>query len=263
MSTRRRTSPLAWLWLIVAAIYLILPLIAMAWASVTTPRGFTIQAYTEVLAAPAFSQTFLFSLRAALFTIIISVLLVVPTAFWVQLRLPRWRPVIEFLTIVPLVIPPLLLAFGLIRFFNGTPLTDSSPGLFTMMLGAYVVFSFPYMYRSVDAGLQALNIRLLTEAAQSLGAGWGTILRRVIFPNLLLSVLNGSFITLSIVLGEYTIASILSQPAFSPYMLDLSTREADQATALGIISFALTWVSILVIQIVGRGRGNLGSAAAH
>jgi putative spermidine/putrescine transport system permease protein len=119
------------------------------------------------------------------------------------------------------------------------------------------------MYRSVDAGMQSVNIRTLTEAAQSLGASWRTILARVIFPNLLPAVLNGSFITFSIVLGEFTIASLLSQPAFSPYMLDLSYRQADQATALGIVSFVLTWLSVLLIQIVGRGRGGISAAGVH
>lgn len=261
--TKKGTSRLAWLWLFISAIYLLLPLVAMVWASVTTPRGVNFSAYPDVLSAPEFGERFLFSVGSGLLTILISAMLVVPTAYWVQLRMPRWRPVIEFLTVIPLVIPALLLTFGLIRFFNGTPLTNSQNGLFIMMIGAYVIISFPYMYRSVDAGMQLINIRTLTEAAQSLGAGWGTILARVIFPNLFVAVLNGSFITFSIVLGEFTIASLLSQPAFSPYMLDLSYREADQATALGIISFILTWMSVLAIQIVGRGRSNFGASGAR
>jgi putative spermidine/putrescine transport system permease protein len=255
MRETRRTSAFAWVILLIAALYLILPLIAMVWSSITTPRGVTPAAYTDVFSTPGFGETFLFSLRSAFITIAISVLLVVPTAYWVRLRVPRLRPVIEFFTIVPLVVPALLMAFGLIRFFNGTPLTNSANGLYVMMIGAYVILSFPYMYRAVDAGMQTVSISTLTEAAQSLGAGWGTILGRVIFPNLLVAVLNGSFITLSIVLGEFTISSLLAQPAFTPYMLDLSRREADQATALGVISFGLTWFSILVIQLLGRRRG--------
>lgn len=261
--SQTRTSTFAWFWFIAAALFLIMPLVAMVWSSISTPRGVTFQAYTDVVGVPEFGTTFLFSLRSALITIVISALLVVPTAYWVQLRIPRMRPVIEFLTIVPLVIPPLLLTFGLIRFFNGTPLTNSRNGLYIMLIGAYVVMSFPYMYRAVDAGMQSINIRTLTEAAQSLGAGWGLILFRVIFPNLFVAVLNGSFITFSIVLGEFTVASLLSQPAFTPYMLDLSYREADQATALGIVSFVLTWMSLLVIQLISRGRGGFRSAGVR
>jgi putative spermidine/putrescine transport system permease protein len=263
MIAKRQTSGLAWVFLGAAVLYLLLPLVAMVWSSVNTPRGFTISAYSEVLAAPLFGETFLFSVRAALITIAISAGLIVPTAYWVQLRLPRLRPVIEFLTVVPLVIPSLLMTFGLIRFFNSTPLTNSASGTYVMMIGAYVIISFPFMYRAVDTGMQAINIRTLTEAAQSLGAGWGTIIGRVIFPNLLVAVLNGSFITFSIVLGEFTVASILSQPAFTVYMLDLSSRKANQATALGILSFLLTWFSVLLIQIISRGRSRNVNVAAR
>jgi putative spermidine/putrescine transport system permease protein len=260
MVTQKRASWLAWFWLLLAFLYLFLPLIAMGWSALTNGRGeFYTSAFTDVFAAPKFAETFFFSLRAAVFTIIISALLVVPTAYWVQLRMPRMRPVIEFLTVVPLVIPALLMTFGLIRFFNGTPLTNSNQGLYIMLLGAYVIISFPFMYRAVDAGMQAVNIRALTEAAQSLGAGWFTILFRVIFPNLLVAVLNGSFITFAIVLGEFTVASLLNQPAFSPYMLDLSSRQGDQATALGIISFVLTWACIAAIQRLGRGRARVAA----
>jgi putative spermidine/putrescine transport system permease protein len=260
MVTRKPASGLAWLWLLLAFLYLFLPLIAMVWSAVTNPRGdvyFT--AFTSVFEAPQFAETFFFSFRSAIFTILISALLVVPTAYWVQLRMPRMRPVIEFLTVVPLVIPALLMTFGLIRLFNNTVLTNSREGSYIMLLGAYVIISFPFMYRSVDAGMASINIRTLTEAAQSLGAGWFTILFRVIFPNLVVAILNGSFITFAIVLGEFTVASLLNQPAFSPYMLDLSTRQADQATSLGIITFILTWICIATIQVIGRGRARVAA----
>ena len=50
-------------------------------------------------------------------------------------------------------------------------------------MAGYTVLSLPYMYRSVDNGLRAMDVRTLTEAAQSLGASWFTIIFRIIFPN--------------------------------------------------------------------------------
>ena len=75
------------------------------------------------------------------------------------------------------------------------------------------------MYRAVDTGLRAIDIRSLTEAAQSLGAGWFTIIVRVILPNLRVALLSGAFLTLAIVIGEFTIASFLARPAFGPYLI--------------------------------------------
>jgi putative spermidine/putrescine transport system permease protein len=124
------------------------------------------------------------------------------------------------------------------------------------MVGAYVMLSFPFNYRAIDTGLQSLNIRALTEAAQSLGAGWFTILFRVVFPNIYLAVLNGAFITFALVMGEFTIAALLSQPTFGPYMNQIASRQVYQPSALAILSFALTWGCIIIIQQLGRRRGN-------
>ena len=91
-------------------------------------------------------------------------------------------------------------------------------------MAAYVVLSFPYMYRAVDTGLRAIDIQSLTEASQSLGAGWGRILWQVILPNLRTSLLSGAFLSLAIVVGEFTIATFMSRPSFAPYLNSSVTR---------------------------------------
>ena len=99
-----------------------------------------------------------------------------------------------------------------------------------MLVGAYVILSFPYMYRAVDTGLAAIDVRTLTEAAQSLGSGWFRILWQVIFPNLRTALLSGAFLTLAIVIGEYTIATFLARTAaFGPYLSLLGRQPAVHA----------------------------------
>jgi len=72
------------------------------------------------------------------------------------------------------VIPAIVFVFGLVRTFSHPPfLIVDSPAL---LIAGYTVLSMPYMYRSIDTGLRSIDVRTLTEAAQSLGAGWGTIL---------------------------------------------------------------------------------------
>ena len=120
-----------------------------------------------------------------LLTIVVGVLLVVPTAYWVQLRLPKLRPVVEFITLLPLVIPAIVIVFGYLRIYNSSsilPLTGNERATDLLLVFGYVTLSLPYMYRAVDAGLRAVDVRSLTEAAECLGAGWPTILFKVIFP---------------------------------------------------------------------------------
>ena len=124
-----------------------------------------------------------------------------------------------------------------------------------------MVLSFPYMYRAVDTGLRAIDMRTLTEAAQSLGAGWGTILFQIILPNLRVSLLSGAFLTLAIVVGEFTIASFLARPAFGPYMALVGRNQAYQPAALAIISFVLTWLAMGSSPFLGRGSRTGRSAS--
>lgn len=250
---KQRTSPWAWLWLGVGVIYFLLPLIATLEFSLKARRGeYSLLAYQNVFRSAEFFSSFIFSFQTAVVTIIVSALFIVPTAYWVELKLPRLRPVIEFLTLLPIVVPAVVLVFSLIRSYNRTPLTDSREGTYVLLIGAYVMLSFPYMYRSIDNGLRAINVRTLTEAAQSLGAGWFTILFRVVFPNVYLALLSGAFITFAIVMGEFTIAALLSQPAFGPYMNLLSSSKVYEPSALAIVSFGLTWAAIGLLQIVSR-----------
>jgi len=254
---RRRVSGgriFSWIIFIIGVLYFALPLYATLEFSLRTKVPFA--AYTNVLFKdPQFSASLLYSFAIGVITIVVSLLIIVPTAYWVRLRLPRLRPIVEFVTLLPFVVPPLILVFGLLRAYSGPPLplTGSDLGLNVLVVAAYVVLSFPYMYRAVDSGLQAIDIRSLTEAAQSMGAGWPRILLRVIFPNIRVALLSGSFLTLAIVIGEYTIASFLVRPAFGPYLALLGRDKAFEPAAVTIISFGLTWVAMGMISLLGRG----------
>jgi putative spermidine/putrescine transport system permease protein len=246
----------SWLFFALGVLYFALPLIGTLEFSLKMRRGtYSLDAYWVVLSDPRFQQTFLYSVLMALATIVVGVLLVVPTAYWVRLKLPRWRPFMEFITLLPLVIPPIVIVFGYIRLYNTSswlPLTGSAMGTNILLMCGYVVLALPYMYRAVDTGLRAIDVTTLTEAAQSLGAGWVIILSRVILPNVAVAVLSGAFLTFAIVIGEFVLAALLSRPAFGPYMQLLGANRAYEPAALAVIAFAITWGCMALIQVVSR-----------
>ncbi|SHJ20047.1 ABC transporter permease [Aureimonas altamirensis] len=249
----RRIGP--WIAVFIGALYFLLPLVATFQFSLSMLRGqWSFEAYRVVFADPRFHQTFLFSVVAALTTIAIGALLVVPTAYWVRLRLPRLRPWVEFVTLLPLVIPPIVIVFGYLRLYNSSswlPFTGTVAGTNVLMVFGYVVLSLPYMYRAVDTGLTAIDIRTLTEAAESLGAKRRTVLWRVILPNVRAAVLSGAFLTFAIVIGEFVIASLLNRPAFGPYLQLIGANRAYEPAALAMIAFAVTWGCMVMLQFVG------------
>jgi putative spermidine/putrescine transport system permease protein len=219
-------------------------------------RGeYSLDAYASVFADPRFHATFGYSTLIGLFTIVVGVLVIVPAVYFVRLRMPWLRPFVEFVTLLPLVIPAIVLVFGYIRLYNTSswlPLTGSALGTDFLLTMGYTTLALPYMYRSVDTGLRTIDVGTLTEAAQSLGAGWITILGRIILPNVMVAVLSGAFLTLAIVLGEFTMAALLNRPAFGPFMQLLGANRAYEPPALAVIAFAITWGCMGLMQLVTR-----------
>jgi putative spermidine/putrescine transport system permease protein len=246
----------AWTAFLLGSLIFILPLVGMTEFSLSMRRGvYSLDAYRSVLADPQFHATFTYSVVMALFTIAFGILLVVPTAYWVRLKMPGLRPVVEFITLMPLVIPAIVIVFGYIRLYNTSswlPLTGSTTGTNILLMFGYTALALPYMYRAVDTGLRAIDIATLTEAAQSLGAGWTSIFLRVILPNVFVAVLSGAFLTFAIVIGEFTLAALLNRPAFGPYLQLVGANKAYEPSALAVISFGITWVCMGFIQIVAR-----------
>jgi putative spermidine/putrescine transport system permease protein len=248
----------AWATLAVAAVYFLLPLIATFEFSLRLRReAYSFEAYRIVLADPKFHASFLYSTVLALATIVLCAALVVPTAYWVQLKLRRLRPIVEFVTLLPLVIPAIVLVFGYLRLYNSSsalPLTASERGTDVLLAFGYATLALPYMYRAVDTGLRSIDVASLTEAAESLGAGRMRILFHVILPNIRAALLGGAFLTFAIVIGEFTFASLLDRPAFGPYLQLVGANRAYEPAALAIIAFAVTWACMALINLVGGKR---------
>ena len=251
-----RASIWAWLWAILGALYFFVPLYGTLDFSLRMERdkiGFL--AYQTVLSDPEFLTSFAFSLRMAAITIVVSIALFVPTVYWIHLRLPKLRPVVELITLLPFIIPTIVLVFGLIRTFSRQPflLTMTPLGTDVLLVSGYVILSMPYMYRAVDVGLRAIDVHTLTEAALSLGASWTDVVLRVIVPNLRVAILSGALITFATVIGELILADFLVRPALGPYMVVIGESRAYEPAALGILSFGITWVAMGLIQFFARG----------
>src|SRR6185312_8207830 len=160
-------------------------------------------------------------------------------------KLPRLRPLIGFMALLPFVIPPIILVVGLLKFYKGTLHAPfwflGKPDLF--LVGAYVILSFPYIYFSLDAGFRAIDVHTLTEASRGLGASWRTTLGRVILRNSKVAALSGAFLTLAI-LSAFHI--------YPTYLQQINETTAYPAAAATLMSFMITWAAMLSILLIGR-----------
>lgn len=198
------------------------------------------------------------SLLLAVVTVAIVLFLLAPTMVLVHLRLPRLRPGFEFLVLLPISIPAIVLVVGLAPIYQqiGRML---GTGAWTLAF-AYGITVLPFAYRAIQASVDAVDIRTLAEAARSLGAGWGAVLLRVIAPNLRSGLLAASLISVAVVLGEFTIASLLNRQVFQTALVVVKNTDGYAAAVFTLLALAFAFVLLIVIGLAGRAR--TGKAAS-
>jgi putative spermidine/putrescine transport system permease protein len=176
--------------------------------------------------------------------------LLLPTMVWVRLRLQRISRVVEFICLMPLTVPAIALVVGLrpLYIWISLNVTDSILALSF----AYLILVLPYSYRALDAGLAAIDLKTMTEAARSLGAGWGTVMLRIVIPNMPTAILNASLLSVSLVLGEYTVASILNYENLQVAIQYVSLVSASTSIAVALASLLFAFVLLMVLSFVGR-----------
>ena len=262
---RPAIAPSAVVWLLIAAAYFLIPLYATLDFSLKENKAgtpcCTLSNYGWVLHNGDFWHTIKISFILALETIVISLLLFVPTIYWVHLKVPKLRPVLAFMALVPFVVPPIVMVVGLLKTFKGTPhWFYGTPWGF--LATAYVILAFPYTFFSLDAGFRAIDVHTLTEASQSLGATWTTTLFKVILPNIRTAALGAAFLTLAVVMGEFTIANLAAFHTFPIFLQYVNESQGFPAGALTLLSFMITWGAMLSLLLVGRKRGARGAVIA-
>jgi putative spermidine/putrescine transport system permease protein len=216
-----------------------------------SPR--TLDAWKAIATYPDLVAGIVASLELAVITSIGILVVLVPTMVWVRLRLPRLRRVIESISLLPLTIPAIVLVVGFSPMYQwmGINLSDS---ILTLSL-AYAILVLPYAYRSLDAGLAAIDVKTLSEAARSLGAGWFTVMWRVIVPNISSALLNAGLLSVALVLGEYTIANNLLYPNLQVEIVSVARTNAGVSIAVAVASLLFAFVLLVALSFVGGQRG--------
>ncbi|WP_169952916.1 ABC transporter permease [Microbispora sp. H11081] len=250
--------------LLLAGVYFLVPLIASFVFTVKAPgQGFSLDAYGRIFSTEGFGGSLLLSLGLGLATIVVVLLLTLPAAVAVRLGAPRLRPVLEVVCTLPLVVPPITFVAGIstvLRWgpdylastpFYQTIIALQNPGFPVVLVLAYVVLALPFAYRSLDAGLGAIDVRTLSEAARNLGASWPHVLLRVIIPNMRSAMASASFLTLALVLGEFTIARLLSFQTFPNWIYRISGSQAQVSVAVSVFSLLITWLLLLALSSAG------------
>lgn len=192
------------------------------------------------------------SLILAVVTVLIVLLLLAPTMILIALRFPRLRRVFEFAVLLPISIPAIVLVVGLAPIYLQIGRTLGT-GAWTLAF-AYGITVLPFAYRAIQASIDAVDLRTLAEAARSLGATWPTVVLRVLAPNLRTGLLAASLISVAVVLGEFTIASLLNRQVLQTALVLVNKIDAYAAAMFTLLALAFAFALLLAIALAGRSR---------
>ncbi|MDO8645244.1 MAG: ABC transporter permease subunit [Candidatus Planktophila sp.] len=238
----------------VVSFYLLMPLYAMFDFSTKQfglgGKSRNLDSWRIIPSQPDLAIAITRSLLTALIVMALILFLIVPTAIWVHLKLPLLRRPFELLCLLPLAIPAIVIVVGIAPLYRwiSINLTESP----ITLSGVYSMLILPYTYRSLSAALDAVDIHTLAEAARTLGASIGRVIFGIIMPTIKTGIINGSFIAIALVLGEYTISNILNYKTFQVVIAQIGRANGNVAVAVSLAS--LLFVLFLLLLIPNKKR---------
>jgi putative spermidine/putrescine transport system permease protein len=266
MKSTNRGPIWAWLTLTLFGLFFAVPMIAMARFAFqripvallgrhTILRKWTVDGLTEMFRDPDFKTALITSLKLGLLTVVLTLVLMVPTILWVNLVAPRLRNAVEIATMLPYVVPPIALVVG-----AGGAFRDFAPWFLRSdycLVPFYTILAMPFTYRALDTGLRSIDLRTLLDASRSLGASPPRAIYEAVLPNMRSSLIGAGFLTVTVVLGEFTIAALLLKPTLPLYMAQSQGRNPQGALGLGIVMLVLTAGLFFVSTRLQRRRNPL------
>jgi putative spermidine/putrescine transport system permease protein len=236
--------------LILTAAYFILPFYAGMEYSLQRPTGgFSLTPLSQIGSAPGFVSALWLSTQLAVITMIVVMALMVPTVIYVHLRLPRFRRVMEVITTLPIIIPPIAYSVGVLE--AAPQWLKNSQYLLAIV---YVILAMPYVYRSLDSGLGALDVKTLVEASRSLGSSWLMTIWRILVPNLRAALMSASVLTLALVFGEFTIANVDNWQTIPVWIYLAPTDNPRINTLVAMIALLATALVLILIVSLDRSQ---------
>ncbi|MGE5132307.1 MAG: ABC transporter permease subunit [Gemmatimonadota bacterium] len=252
---RRRLNAFRYLVFLIFSLFFLLPLFAMARFSLEgrKPGQLSGAAWSQIVSYPNLLGAIEITLELALLTCAVILVLLVPTMIWIRLRVQWISRTVEFLCLLPLTIPAIVLVVGLAPVYNRIRHYNLSA---LQLFWVYAILALPYAYRALAAGLDAIDTKTLSEAARSLGAGWFTVIWRIVVPNMRQALLNAVLLSGALVLGEFTIAQLLLYTNLQTALYYISRESANASVLFSTSTAALlfAFVLLLILSFAGRRR---------
>jgi putative spermidine/putrescine transport system permease protein len=213
--------------------------------------GVTLQWVAQVW--ELYAGTILLSFVIAFATLVVTLVVGVPAAYALHVRGGRLSRIVEEIITLPLAIPGLAIALALLLTYGGLRGFRSS---WLFILVGHVVFTMPFMVRSLMAVFATIDVKTLDEGAASLGASPWRRFGDVIVPNAVPGILAGSLMVVTLSLGEFNLTWMLHTPLTKTLPIGLADSYASMrlevASAYTLIFFIMIIPLLVAMQMFAK-----------
>jgi putative spermidine/putrescine transport system permease protein len=261
---KKMSKSRAWHIFVVVALlaFLLIPLlvtmmfsISTVWQNTILPEGITFQWYEKLFMDERFMYAMGRSFLIAIMTVIVSLVIMVPTIFIVSIYFPRLEKWLQTAVLLPFALPGVVAAVGLIKMYSSPPFAIS--GTIWILLGVYFIVVMPFVYQSTRNSLRAINAVELMEAAEILGAGKLIAFLRVVLPNIMPGVLVASLLSFSIIFGEFVLANMLVGGSFEVvqvYLFRMLGTDGHASSATIVTFFTIIFILYAFVIKIGSWK---------
>ena len=235
---------------VAVCLFLVVPVVMSVLAGITENffigirSGLTLRWIVEVWTQ--YAGTIYLSIGIALACLAVTLLLGVPAAYALARSQNRWSRAFEELLVLPVAVPGLATALALILTYGQLRGFRSS---WSFILVGHVLFTLPFMVRSVLAVMAAIDLKTLEDAAASLGAGFTRRFFQVILPNAMPGILAGSLMVVTLSMGEFNITWMLHTPLTQTLPVGLADAYASMRLEIGSAYTIVFFVMIVPLLV--------------
>lgn len=231
--------------------------LSASWGASILPSGFTMKWYGQLLSDGRFLLSLKRSFILAVISLGVSLVVIVPSIVISAYYFPKALKIIELLSLLPFMVPAVVLAVGLMKVYSGLNLNVF--GIPIIIIGAYFSVAFPFIYRGVKNGLDSLHLQSLVETVNILGGTNFDAFKYVILPNLKKGITSSGILSLAILLGEFMFTNLLVGGRYETlqiYLYNMKGKSGHFTSAMVslffVFIFVVTFVATNIDKIVKR-----------
>jgi putative spermidine/putrescine transport system permease protein len=223
------------------------------------PEGFNLDNYVNLFTDKDFLATIGRTVAMCVIPICLTIVVVLLALFVTTIYFPKLEKYVQIICMIPYTIQGVILSVSILSLYVSSPTFLSNR--LVMLFGAYCIIILPHIYQGIRNGMRAVNMSMLIEAAEMLGASKLYAFFRIVVPNILSAIIVSSLLAVGIIFGDYVLVRNLAGTSFPNMQIFLyqtmksdSTKSSAVFVVIMLVTFIITAIVLFLQSREGKGR---------